>query len=87
MAQVISSDRKFQDRGYVWQMPTMDECRDMGWTVILAYQYCRYNEAYVSDMKQWCRANIWWQDYVWSYNEVAVKNPKDATMFLLRWAQ
>ena len=81
MATLIGADpKKFQDRGYVWQQPTMAECRDMGWTVIPAYQYCRYNEAYVSDMKKWCK------DYVWDHSEVAVKNPKDATMFLLRWA-
>lgn len=78
--------KRFQDRGYVWQQPTLAECRDMGWTVIPAYRYCRYNEAYVSDMKRWCKEHIWWQDYVWDYSEVAVKYPADATMFLLRWA-
>ena len=86
MAQTMLSEKKFQDRGYLWHSPTLDECNEMGWTLVQALKYCRINDVYVADMKQWCKANVWWQDYVWSYSDVSFKHERDATMFLLRWS-
>lgn len=86
MTTLIGQDRKFINRGYAYQTPTHFECAEMGWTLIQAYRYCKNNEAYISDMKQWCKDHIWWQDYVWSYSDVSFKHERDATMFRLRWA-
>ena len=86
MATSAGAGVKFINRGYTYQQPSLSECNEMGWTIIPAYQWCQYDKVYVSDMKQWCKNNIWWQDFVWDYSEVAFKNPADATMFRLRFA-
>jgi hypothetical protein len=90
MANVIGGyTTKFSDR-YAYKSPTMSECIDMGWTVISAYKCIKdsgkLDTIQVQEIKQWCKDNIWWQDYVWSYSDVALKNPKDATAFLLKWS-
>lgn len=92
MASIIGEwPNKFGDRGYLWRKPTLAECHDMGWTIIQAFRLAAGNNLSahrdgMNDMKLWCRDNLWWQDFVWSYSEVAFKRPEDATMFRLRWA-
>lgn len=83
--------KKFQDRGYTYQSPSLLECQDMGWTIVPAYKYGRKDNwldkpSPMDEMKLWCKDNVWWQDYVWGYSEVAFKNPADATMFTLKWS-
>jgi hypothetical protein len=88
MANVIGGyTTKFSDR-YTYKSPTMSECIDMGWTVISAYKCSKAKPLPypIQEMRQWCRDNIWWQDYVWSYSDVAIKYPKDVTAFLLKWS-
>ena len=86
MSTLAGVEIKFIDRGYIYHQPSLSECNQMGWTIIQAYQWCRYDKVYVSDMKRWCKDNIWWQDFVWDHSEVAFKRSQDATMFRLRFA-
>lgn len=85
MAQWIGGGdiKRMSNRGYVYQSPTITECREMGWTIIEVW---RYSEYHLAEMKKWCKDNSWWQDYVWYYSSVAFKRPEDATMFRLKFA-
>jgi hypothetical protein len=84
MANVIGSyEKKFSDRGYVYQKPTVKECKEMGWTGVRSGIWRGMAE---NELITWCRQNIWWQDYVLDYGMAYFKYPKDATLFALRWA-
>lgn len=84
MATWIGADiAKFQDRGYIYNKPTPEECISMAWTQVRAYAGKSIDDT--ESMKEWCKANIWWQDYVWDYGTIYFKYQQDVVFFNLRW--
>ena len=84
MAQLMSLEKKFQDRGYIYQKPSEMECYEMGWQVGYIPPV---SNGYNTPVRTWLKDTIWWQDYViGEYGTVYFKHERDLLMFKLRWS-
>lgn len=88
MANVIGINHpNFQDRGYVYQQPTKEECRAMGWHVG-SVMYNNSDRHLTDVVKPWLKETFWWQDYaLFPYGIVYFKHERDLLLFKLRWDQ
>lgn len=78
--------KKFQDRGYVWQKPTQEECKAMGWHYGNIHKDIIKDLDTVDSAAQWLKDNVWWQDYAtFAWGAVYFKHERDLLLFKLRW--